>query len=90
MYSLLRYLTAVIIHLQSYNGDVGEMPNIKRALPATVDQTVEDTTTLNIGMMAGIYYSIWEMGELADYPTEVVAAAPLLQNKEPDDLLKVK
>jgi hypothetical protein len=80
----------VIIHIQSYQGETGDLPNIKKALPATADQTAEDTTTLAAGMTAGIYYSIWEIGELSDYPNEILATPPALQNKEPDEILRVK
>jgi hypothetical protein len=41
-------------------------------------------------MTAGIYYSIWEIGELSDYPNEILATPPALQNKEPDEILRVK
>lgn len=90
MFALLKVLAAVIVHLQSYNGDLGDMPNMKRSLPPLPDQAADDTTVLANGMTAGIYYSIWEIGDLPDYPSDIVNAAPTVQNKEPDELLKVK
>jgi hypothetical protein len=89
---MVKVLAAVVLHLASHNGDTSivDFPNVKRALPPTNDQTPEDTVTLAVGMNAGIYYTIWEIGELADYPSDIINGTPISQNKEPDDLLKVK
>lgn len=93
IFNFVKILAFTLIHMQSYEGISGnDIPNLRKALPNCPDQTAEDTTQLNPGMTAGIFYSIWEIGELGDYPNDVINSptGPFLTNKNPEELLKVK
>jgi hypothetical protein len=90
LFQFSRVLAFTLIHIQSYQGETGDLPNMKRALAASPDQTAEDSVQLGNGMTAGILYSLYEIGELADYPSDILLQSPPLLQNSNDDVLRIK
>lgn len=87
----VRTVVATIVHCATHNPDtVDSNVTIRRALPRTSPAEDEDSTTLALGMSAGVYLTAWEIMELADYPGDVLAGAPLKRVQAPDDVIKIK
>ena len=96
MLNYVRNLAACIFHVASHTG--GTIPvSMKRPLPSPEGSNSSSSgggsdgdTVLTMGMAAGVYLTAWEIGEPADYPGDVLGAAPLKRIQPPDDVLKVK
>ena len=87
----VRTVVATIVHCATHNPDTVDSNNtIRRALPRIVPAEDEDSTTLALGMSAGVYLTAWEIMELADYPGDVLAGAPLKRVQAPEDVVKIK
>jgi len=87
----VRTVVATIVHCATHNPDtVDSNVTIRRALPRISPAEDEDSTTLALGMSAGVYLTAWEIMELADYPGDVLAGAPLKRVQAPDDVVKIK
>ena len=46
--------------------------------------------SLAVGMSAGIYLTVWELGDLSDYPGDIVGGAPLRAVAAPEEVIKIK
>lgn len=91
MTTFVRTVVATVVHCATHNPDtVDGSVTIRRSLPRAQPSDGEDSTALAQGMSAGIYLVAWELQELADYPGDVVAGAPLKRVQAPDDVIKIK
>lgn len=86
MTNVLKVISAIIFHLNTHNETTLE--SLRRLLPRN-PEVAADETVLAAGMTAGIYIDVFEIGEPADYPGDVLQA-PLRRVQSPDDVLKVK
>jgi hypothetical protein len=93
MFSVTQAIVAVIGHLLSHNNAETIDPaltSVKRMLPS-VASTEENPVILASGMATGIYVTAYEIGDWADYPTDMFTSyQPLYKVSSPDDVAKVK
>lgn len=86
MTNVLKVISAIIFHLNTHNETTLE--SLRRLLPRNPEVAV-DETVLAAGMTAGIYIDVFEIGEPADYPGDILLS-PLRRVQSPDDVLKIK
>eukprot|EP01038_Epipyxis_sp_PR26KG_P012106 gene12106-16203_t len=92
MCSFIRVVVATSIHMATHKESV-EQTTMKRVLPNPnpVAANEIDETTLSIGSMAaGVYLKVWEIGDIADYPIDIINGLTLKQTSPPDEVMKVK
>lgn len=81
-------LSLTLSHIASHQDDSSSMDCLVRSLPS--ESSAEDVTIDN-GMTAGVYITIWELGEVEHYPIDVLNNCPPLKKiQKPDDVAKVK
>lgn len=86
MTNALKVIAAIIFHLNTHNESATE--SLRRLLPRNPEIPL-DESVLASGMTAGIYIDVFEIGEQADYPGDVVQT-PIKRVAAPADVLKVK
>jgi hypothetical protein len=85
--NFIRTVAATVTHVTAYTAG-NEIP-VRRSLPRT-QPTDGDETVLSQGMSAGIYLTAWELQDVADYPSDILAGVAAKRIQAPDDVLKVK
>ncbi len=94
MNSVIQAIVAIIAHLLSHNNAETPDPSvtsIRRLLPPNGAAASEDAAALISGMAAGIYLTVYEVGDWADYPTDFLTnSKPLYKIQAPDEVAKVK
>ena len=91
MHTCLRTIVAVIVHQATHAETPIAWETLQRALPANAENaSSDDQQQLAVGMAAGIYLSVWEIGEVSDYPGDIVAGRALRQVVAPEEVIKIK
>jgi len=85
MMSFLRVVVACVAHVSMHTDCNAQ---VKGTLSSS--SAASEEQPLATGMAAGIYYTAWEMGDLSDYPSDIVAAAPCMRVAAPSDVAKIK
>lgn len=86
MTNVLKVIAAIVFHMNTHNETA--MESLRRLLPRNAD-VAADETVLAAGMTAGIYIDVFEIGEQADYPGDMVQS-PIKHVGPPGDVIKVK
>lgn len=89
MNTCLRIIAAIIFHINTHaEGNTTE--NLRRLLPRSGDAGAEpETVLLTAGMTAGVFVEVFEVGELADYPSDMLTSS-IKTVRAPNDVLKLK
>lgn len=91
MNTVLRTIVATTIHLATHTEVIQGVDSIKRSLPPDPEYADSgNDTVLAFGMSAGLYVTIWEVGEMADYPSDVLASKIAKSVQAPEDVIKAK
>lgn len=87
MYAYLRSLVSSLAHIAMYHDS--PVPCVRALASSSVSAAGEDQP-LSIGMAAGIYYSIWELGGPTDNPNSITTGPCYKELTSPSDVCKVK
>jgi hypothetical protein len=88
MTTFLRTLAAALAHVcQHTEANQGDTP-IKYLWPGPAPAA--DDVALAAGMAAGIYYSMWEVGDVDENPGDYLINTPFRQSRAPSEVTKVK
>jgi hypothetical protein len=78
MTKLIRVIMATVAHVAGLTGAKNEEA-IKGSLPPATAPSSEDVALAH-GMLAGIYLSVWELGEYDDFPSDLINPAVGIKN----------
>jgi len=88
MHTYLRSLVASLSHIAMYHET--SVPFIRALASLSASAASGEDQPLNIGMAAGVYYSIWELGGPTDSPNTIISGPCYKELASPNDVWKVK
>jgi hypothetical protein len=87
MTSFLKILTVAVAHIAMHKE--ANSPYVKFTLPSSQAGSSEDPA-LTTGMAAGIYYTIWEVGDLSSYPNDIFNETSFKSIQPSAEVVKIK
>lgn len=89
MRNFIQCLCFTLCHIGSHQDSEDTSACLVRSLPCEAPGA--DETPITSGMAAGIFISVWELGEVDHYPGDVLSNCPPIKRvQRPDDVLKIK
>ena len=88
MHTYLRSLVASLSHIAMYHET--SIPFIRALASLSASAASGEDQPLSVGMVAGVYYSIWELGGPTDSPNTILSGPCYKELASPNDVWKVK